>query len=202
MDIVLQDSLKKWWASDGNNTHAVNHPLDENSVVVELGGFDGSWVSRMNPKYKSKYYVLEPIKTFYDNINNKFSSDTNIKPIQVGISAEDKKSILYKNGDETTLHKQTGTKEEIQLWSLETLLENIGEDEIDFMQINIEGEEYPLLEDLINKDVIHKVKRMQIQFHTFVEGYGNRRLKIQEGLIKCGYTKVYDFPFVFECWEK
>lgn len=202
MDKILQESLKKWWSSDGNNTYAINHPLNENSVVVELGGFDGSWVSLMNPKYNSKFYVLEPIKSFYNNIVNRFSTSPNITPIHAGLSSEDKKTIIYKKGDETTLHKKVGVEEEIQLWSLETLLKNINEAEVDLMQINIEGEEYPLLENLINKDVIHNVKRIQIQFHTFVDDYENRRLKIREGLIKCGYKNVYNFPFVFECWEK
>ncbi len=201
MDSELKESLDKWWGSDGNNTHAIDHPINENSVVVEIGGFDGSWVARMIRKHNSKYYVLEPVKSFYDNINRRFNSLGNINVIHAGLSSKDETTTIHVNGDGTALHNQNGVAEEIKLWSIDTLLEHIDEDVIDLMQINIEGEEYPLLEELINNDKIGKIKRMQIQFHTFVDDYRNRRLKIQEGLSSRGFKKVYDFPFVFECWE-
>jgi len=202
IDSILKDSLNKWNDSNGNYTYSLLHPLNSDSIVVELGGYDGTWVSRMIPKYNCNYYVLEPIKSFYEKIVQRFESNEKIKVLNFGLSTENKESIIYLNGDETTLHKKIGEEEKIKLCTLEYLLESIGENYIDLIQINIEGEEYTLLEYLINNDILNKVKRMQIQFHTFVENCESRRLKIQEGLSKRGFKKIYDFPFVFECWEK
>ena len=51
----------------------------------------------------------------------------------------------------------------VELWSIEKLLELTGD--IDLIQINIEGEEYPLLEYMIKNDLIYKFKRLMIEFH-------------------------------------
>jgi hypothetical protein len=76
--------------------------------------------------------------------------------------------------------------------------ENI--EKIDLIKINIEGEEYPLLEWMLTSDDLVRFDNFLIQFHTFVDNFANRRLYIQEELHKKNYHQIFNFEMVFEGW--
>ena len=76
-----------------------------------------------------------------------------------------------------------------------------GKEHIDLLQINIEGEEYDLLEQMLEDGLILKFQNIQIQYHGGVKNYVERRLKIQERMSEW-FTKMYDYPFVFEGWKR
>ena len=75
---------------------------------------------------------------------------------------------------------------------------------IDLMQINIEGDEYDILEHWLKTGIINKIKILQIQFHNFpeIENHISRRKNIQLELKKNGYKLKYCFQWVWEAWEK
>ena len=35
--------VERWFADDGDNTLRLNYPLDENSVVFDVGAYKGAW---------------------------------------------------------------------------------------------------------------------------------------------------------------
>ena len=49
-----QESYKKWVQDKGDETHIINYPLNENSWVLELGGYKGIWTKRIFEKFKCK----------------------------------------------------------------------------------------------------------------------------------------------------
>jgi hypothetical protein len=65
----------------------------------------------------------------------------------------------------------------------------------------LEGEEFPLLENMIDTGSILKFNNIQVQFHTFIEDALEKRNNIQKGLEKNNFKKLYDYPFVFEAWS-
>lgn len=198
----MKDSLNNWLSSDGNNTYVVNHPLNESSIVIELGGYDGTWVSKIQNKYNSNIFVFEPVNNFYLSLINKFKDNNKIKIYNVGVSTEDKTDTIMVMNDATSRYITNGSPEKITLRSLTNILKQIPHDMIDIIQINIEGEEYPLLDHMLSNDnLINKFKRIQIQFHEWIEDSINKRNKIRESLIDKGFVEVYNFDFVFECWE-
>jgi len=96
------------------------------------------------------------------------------------------------NNDATdllNLDENNTSGEKIQIITLEKLMKDNNIEYIDLMQINIEGWEYPILEDWIKTGLIHKIKTLQIQFHPFegVEDPIGRRTKIQDSLASLGY---------------
>lgn len=203
----------EWNNDNGNNTHAINYPLNENSLVVDLGGCYGNWAAQIIAKYNPYVLLLEPIPDLYTNLGIRFAYNPKVKIINCGIAAEDRKDILYYNDDGTS--KYTGlnhTPVEVRLISPIRLLETIdtirrdgkgwayGQDRINLMQVNIEGEEYNLLDKMLEDNTVSRVDYLQIQFHTFIDNAETRRLKIQEGLSR-RFDKLYDYPFVFEGWK-
>jgi hypothetical protein len=85
---------------------------------------------------------------------------------------------------------------------MKSLLEYWGLDMVDLIQINIEGDEYPVLESLIEDGLINRFKNIQIQFHHGIDNDIERRNSIRNGLLKNGFKEKFNYPFVWESWTK
>lgn len=179
----------------------IQHDINDNSTVVELGGYKGRWSEKIKQLYNPKMFILEPIKEFYDDLKARFESEK-IKVLNVGVSTENKFVDFVVRDDSTSqyIDKKDSRTVTVELWSIDKLLEITGD--VDLVQVNIEGEEFPLLEYLLDTDLIYKFKKLMIEFHfEGKEGFPERRKKIQERLMENGYEKLWDYEWLFECWE-
>lgn len=195
----MEKGIDEWMSEGCYDTIWIEHDINENSTVLELGGYKGRWVEKIRQIYNPKIFILEPIKEYYEDLNNRFSSDK-IKVLNVGISTEDKFVEFYLKEDSTSQYIDSASNTElVELWSIEKLFELTGD--IDLVQMNIEGEEYPLLEYLIENDLIYKFKRLMIEFHfERRDNFSERRDNIQKKLAEKGYEKVWDYNWFFEYW--
>tara|TARA_R100001015_G_C4624124_1_gene182164 strand:- start:776 stop:1387 length:612 start_codon:yes stop_codon:yes gene_type:complete len=203
--MINRDSIKKWFADNGDITHNLNHNLNKNSIVLDIGGYTGVWASQILEKYGCHIYILEPVPDFYEVLERRFSNCPNISTKMVGVSSDISKEInIDLDGDATLcLHNSPSGAIKIRLSPIEEILEDFEIQEIDLVQINIEGAEYSVLEEWLRSGTITRFKKLQIQFHEV--GYADcivERAKIQNKLSDLGYTKVFDYPFVWEAWEK
>ena len=81
-----------------------------------------------------------------------------------------------------------------------TVIEDLDIQKIDLMKINIEGDEYKLLNHISKNEKITFTDQYQIQFHNFVEGAENKREKIISELKKT-HIRTWCYEFVWENWE-
>lgn len=199
---IQQTSNRKWFAENGNYTHAINYELNENSTVIDLGGFQGKWVDMLVGKlgFTPNIILVEPIPEYYDFLFQKYSNNPKITVLKYGVSTKNYEGILYLNSDGTSQYIEKGNPIKVNFITIEELLSKIGKTDIDLMQINIEGEEYPLLEQMLKNGTITKFKNIQIQYHTFIENAYERREKIREQMEEF-FNNTYNYPFVFEGWS-
>lgn len=108
------------------------------------------------------------------------------------------------NSDATRLVKDSTGNISIDLKTLEDLMSEFKINNIDLLQINIEGAEYDILENWIDTKIIEKIKTIQIQFHNFQEipNYIDRRDNIRNNLLKLGFKEKFNYQWVWECWTK
>jgi hypothetical protein len=100
---------------------------------------------------------------------------------------------LYGEGEET---------ENVRLRKIEDVMLENNLDLIHLVNVNCEGCEYPLLEDWIEKGLIHKFCNIQIEFHRrILPETIARRCRIQE-VLSTTFEKVYDFRFQWEHWRR
>jgi FkbM family methyltransferase len=196
------EMVSKWFADNGDNTHNINYDLNENSSIMDFGGYTGVWAEQMINKYNPNVYILEPIRQYFDIMVNKFSSNSKVSLLNVGVGNEDKIGKIYLKGDATSTCFENGDSVEIQIHTVETILKMWNLDYVDLLQINIEGDEYPLLESMIETGTINKFKNVQIQFHLGIKNDVERRDNIRNGLISNGYRNKFNYPFVWESWTK
>ena len=162
MDNVSE--ITRWFADKGDYTHNLNYYLNENSIVIDLGGYKGIWVEQMLKKYNCNFYIIEPLSEYYNLMVNKFKNNSNVYLLNVGISTENKKGIIYTNGDGSSSNTDNGKPIEVNFNTIESIFEIWNLKKIDLIQINIEGDEYPLLEQMIATGMIFKFKNIQISF--------------------------------------
>uniref|UniRef100_A0A6C0I068 Methyltransferase FkbM domain-containing protein n=1 Tax=viral metagenome TaxID=1070528 RepID=A0A6C0I068_9ZZZZ len=195
----------EWHSNNCDITHNLNHDLNENSIVFDIGGYTGKWTSQINDKFRSKIFIIEPILEFYRELENKFNHIENIKYKQVGIGVKNETCKINSiNGDATQIIHSDDGDITIQLETLETIMTFFDVKNIDFLQINIEGAEYDILENWIETKIIEKINTIQIQFHqlSYIPNVVERRDKIRENLQKLGYKEKFNYQWVWECWTK
>jgi len=195
-----RSEIEKWWAIDGNNTVAITYPLNENSVVIDLGGYHGMWAAQIIEKYNPYMVLVEPIPEFYGHLSNKFKGNPKVKLLNYGISTNSHQGKLFLSADGTSKYIQNSRPIDVNFITITEVLKEVDKDQIDLIQINIEGEEYSLLEQMLDMGTIKKFSNIQIQYHTFFEDAMERREKIQERMSEY-FDKIYDVPFVFEGWS-
>jgi FkbM family methyltransferase len=194
--------LTKWFSDNGDYTHNINYNLTEDSNIIDLGGYIGVWAQQMIDKYNPNIYILEPVPDFYEEMVTKFSNNNKVHLMNVGIGVEDKDGFIFMNGDGTSSNLSDGESIKVRFNTIDTVLEKWGLNEIDLIQINIEGDEYPLLEHMLSTGSINKFKNIQVQFHLGIENDVERRNKIRDGLKKNNFKINFDYPFVWESWAK
>jgi FkbM family methyltransferase len=202
----MSNAHERWGADKGDEIKVIDYPLNENSQVIELGGFHGLWTKRISQKFNCNVLVVEAIPDFYNKMVEEFDyylkeNRHKIKTENYGISTEEKEVTFAVDGDATSSYLNSSNKVTVKCLPLKHFLDKHNIEKVDLIQINVEGEEYPLLENWIESGLMNKIKFLQVQYHKFGEDYESRRNNIQEGLKKLGFTLRYEYPFVWESWE-
>ena len=192
----------RWVNDNGDYTHNITYNLTENSVIMDLGGYTGVWAQQMIEKYNPYVYILEPVTNFYEGMVTKFSNNNKVRLMNVGIGTENKDGFIFMSGDATSSNLTSGESITVKFNSIDTVLETWGLNQVDLIQINIEGDEYLLLENMLETGLINKFKNIQVQFHLGIENDVERRNKIRDGLVKNGFKNNFNYPFVWESWCK
>ena len=196
-----KERIKPWFAANGDKTLRLNYELNENSIVIDLGGYQGQWASDIYSMYSCRISVFEPYPDYYKIIKQRFSKNNKIDVYNFGLDRADKIAHLSVDNDASTIFKSDENSVAIQLKKATNFFKDHEFLEIDLMKVNIEGGEYDLLEHLIEEDFITIIDNIQVQFHDFVDNATERMNAIQNNLRKTHYI-TYQYEFVWENWKR
>jgi FkbM family methyltransferase len=162
-------SIGKWKEVDGDNTYAIDWPLDRSSVVFEVGAFKGRWAKQIIDKYGCEVHCFEPQDWAYNELLDLHNGNyPNLIPHHFALGIEDKQDVPmgeYETDACSFLH----VGERVQGTGVMVDASKILTYHVDLMMINIEGYEYELLRHLINTHAITKIQRLCVQYHTFAD---------------------------------
>jgi len=195
-----QRTFNKWFSSEGDTTFSLDYPLNQKSVVLDVGGYKGQWTSDIFSRFLCKVYLFEPVKEFADFSRDRFVHNKKIIIFDFGLSGITRKEDISLRNDESSL-LLPGEKRSIELKSLREFLNEKKIKEVDLISINIEGGEYELLEKILEEDMITRFKNIQIQFHRIGTDYNKKRDDIRKRLSET-HKQKYCFPWVWEAWTK
>jgi len=194
--------VDRFFFANGDSTLRVSYPLTKESVVLDIGGYKGDWAQVIFDEYHCHIHILEPVKEFVTILNNRFSGKPKIKVHPFAIGDRTRSVAISLNDNGSSMHpKETPSNiEKIQVVGVVDFFEIENFTVIDLMKINIEGEEYSLLEKMVEQRLHEKCKNLQIQFHSWIDNSKQLRDQIRKTL-SLTHELTYDFPFVWENWK-
>lgn len=180
----------------------LTYPLDQNSVVLDLGAYDCEWAKQICIRYGCNVHCFEPVSSCYAKAQKNIKGlEEIIHLYNFGLKNKTGFVNIFVNSDASSFHNITGVTEEVQVFSIIEVMKNRIFDFVDLIKMNIEGDEYEVLDALIEADMISRFGNLQIQFHRDVPGYIDKRNKIVDHLAQT-HKRTYNYDFVWENWEK
>jgi FkbM family methyltransferase len=189
-----------WVRIQGDKTLRLCYDLNLDSVVFDLGGYEGQWASDIFGKYCCTIHIFEPMPQFAENIKKRFAKNPKIIVHQFGLASESNKAKISQSQDTSSILIIDNNSVDIMLIKAIDFLKENKISHIDLMKMNIEGSEYDLLEHLIDTNYITKIKNIQVQFHDFVPNAEKRMKEIQQKLATT-HKLTYQYKFVWENWK-
>ena len=176
------------------------------SVVFDVGGYHGDFTYDISWLYGCTVHVFEPVNKFYNLIRNRFQSIPSIQVHPFGLSNKTEKVTFGMGEDSTGLYKLGSYKTTVQLKNIEEVVDDLSLTNIDLIKLNIEGGEYPLLEHCLEKQLVSKMKNIQVQFHQELgPGYWLQDTTDRRESIRNNLSQTHDLTFndewVWENWR-
>lgn len=194
-------TVKKWFADRGDETLRLDYPLEQTSVVFDVGGYLGDYADAIHRKYGCQVYVFEPVPAFYAACVKRFRDNPSITCLNYGLSSASGWFEMSLADDGSSFKKsEGGSTQKAQIRAITDVVSELGIDKIDLIKINIEGGEYDLLPAIVESGLINRIKFVQVQFHDFIAGAIENRQRIRASLQKT-HREMWNYEFVWESWE-
>ena len=193
-------AILAWRWHRGDSTLRVNYPLSSQSIVLDIGGYTGDWTYEISRRYGAKVYVYEPVPLSIAALRKRFYDSTNIVVADYGLSSVNGIREVVSIADASGAHRHGETRISCRFRDVNEVLTELAYPTVDLVKINIEGDEYDLLNRMLDTGWIGRCRELQIQFHSFIPDARNRREKIRSRLAKT-HQLTYDYYFVWENWK-
>lgn len=196
-------AANKWFRDKGDETLRLKYSLDQDSIVIDIGGYKGEYAESIYHKYGCHIYIYEPVKLNFLECAKRFSNNEKIKCLNYGLSDSSGSFYISDEDNGSSLIKNNTSRgcEKVFVKQFNEEIESLKLDHIDLLKMNVEGAEFLILPHIINnKKMITKIENIQIQFHTFYPNAKKLRDEIRAKLSET-HKEEWNYPFVWESWR-
>lgn len=195
--------VRRWFRDKGDDTLRLNYPLERNSTVLDVGGYQGDFTAAIHARYGCRVFIFEPIPNFYESCTERFSKVPEVVCLNYGLGEKDGIFNITDAGDASSFIRSSENMSALsaQIRGIANVWHELDLGTVSLMKINIEGGEYDLLTALIDSGLVQKVKHLQIQFHNFVDNAIERRQLIRQRLSNT-HEEMWNYEFVWEGWRR
>lgn len=195
--------LEQWYKDDPHSLkRSTFDHLGIDSIVFDLGGYEGQWSSDIYARYCSKIHVFEPVKIYADLIQARFFNNPDIIVHPFGLGHDDLQlEISVDAFASSVFNKKTSERELIKIKKFLSFTSENKIETIDLIKINIEGSEFELLEYLAQENYLKNINGLLVQFHSFVPNANERMKAIQQKLIVT-HEPIFQYDFIWEYWQR
>lgn len=154
------------WESESQR---YEYPLNSESVVIDAGGYQGSFSETLFRKYGCTIHCFEPV--FYREVRNRLLAyEGRIWTYPMAIGGSDRELVFRIKGDMTGRWADDGEEISVPCISVRALWNKLNLSAVALMKLNVEGMEYEIIDSLCNTGLINKVDNLQVQFHDVIGG--------------------------------
>ncbi|MFC1932958.1 FkbM family methyltransferase [Chloroflexota bacterium] len=182
-----------------NREYSDFFPFYEDSVIVDVGAHYGyfSLFASKNSDRNSSIIAIEPVKENYEILCKNITDCglSNIKTVNMALSDTQGIQDIFKSRSHncSSFSKDSNLlsshqSEKVETLTLSDLFEKFNLQRIDFVKMDCEGAEYPVLLNS-DTDTLSRIRTISIEFHDLKtkEFTGNR---LARHLEKCGFRIV------------
>lgn len=198
---AYRNVLACWNADGGDSRFRFDYDLTADSVVLDVGGYEGQWASDLHARQRCRIHIFEPVREFADAIGARFSRNPDIDVHAFALGAENRRETISLAGASSSVHKRRQTQTDVEFRDVSEWFEENAMYEVALMKINIEGGEYELLERMLDTRLVRRIANMQIQFHYFVENADTKMAAIQTRLATT-HALTWQYRFIWENWKR
>jgi len=196
------------WCGAVNANPDLLHEADigADSVVVDAGAYIGEWAQDIMDRYNPTIHAFEPDPRNYRRLEEKARSCPRIIAYSYGLGDRTERvrmtleflgSSMFPGAEQ----QNDVPSAEVEIRDITEVWQSLGLDRVDLMKINIEGAEFPLLERMLDADLLRQVDCFLIQFHEWHPGAYGRRRNIRKALSR-SHKLAWDHHFVWEKWVR
>ena len=78
--------IQEWRNIKGDQTLRLDYDLNQNSLVLDVGGYEGQWSSDIYSRYRCKIIIFEPVAEFASAIKKRFNANDDITVCPFGLA--------------------------------------------------------------------------------------------------------------------
>lgn len=202
---------KLYWHSrflqaGGDNQFLFNFDLNQDSVVFDIGSYDGEYFQEISRRYSCYIHAFEPVPSFYNYstrfLPNKIEERDLYKVVinNFALGKVDETFPITLSNNASSAFIKGGEQVNCSKISFANYVQTKNVGRIDLLKVNCEGGEYELLETIIEHDWLSKIDNIIIQFHLIPEIPVEARQTIVDKLAET-HDVVFSFPFIWEGWK-
>lgn len=149
----------------------LNNYLKNANIVFDVGANVGDWAElalKIDPKIK--VHCFEPCQKTFSQLLEKFNQNSSVVLNNVGLGLKKEKKIFYTSSQDSTVgslyERNLGDscKETVNLNSLDGYCFENNISQIDFLKIDVEGNEFDVLKGASKMLVGNKIKFIQFEY--------------------------------------
>jgi FkbM family methyltransferase len=195
---LLSDN-QKFWQDGGNDVLYSAAEIQEKNVIV-LGGYLGDSVNRYLKLGAQTVDVFEPAPAFFEKLQEKFHLVPQVSLTDKAAWIRDEALEFWLDGDGTGFSGREGTTVTVEGISFSTWLSRQEKSRDFFIEINIEGSEYAVIEDLLSTGTVNRLSTILVQFHNFAPESELQRALLRSKLATT-HSETMNYPWVWEKWS-
>jgi FkbM family methyltransferase len=194
--------LRDWRRTDGDRTMRLDYDLSAESIVLDVGGYEGQWASDIFGRFACRIEVFEPVPSYAARIARRFERNAKVTVHPFGLATRDERARASLAADSTShVRSPSGDEIEIELRGAAAVFRDLGLERVDLMKLNIEGAEYALLDHLIDSGLIAGITDLQVQFHDVGPGSADALARLRARIAQT-HEPTFVFDFVWENWRR
>jgi FkbM family methyltransferase len=193
--------VAQFYTDGGDARLRFDYDLGPDSLVLDLGGYEGQWASDLYGRRRCRIEIFEPVPRFAAAIAERFRFNPDIRVHALALGGATRIETLSIAGASSSAYKAKAATEDVRFVDVAQWFEEQRLGDVRLMKINIEGGEYELLERMLECGLTARVADLQIQFHNFSPDAAERMAAIQRGLAAT-HRPTYQYRFVWENWRR
>lgn len=197
----MTDSITTWREKDGDNTYALDWPINADSIVWEIGGYEGRWAAQIAEKFDPTIEIFEPQTWAFNKLAQRFWGKEKVRLHPYGLWIDS--AVLPMSHYETdgaSLMNEGGLTADGVFEDIFGILKAEPND-IDLALMNIEGAEFILIPYMVGLGLMKRFRYFWCQFHTFADPSGRRKGEIYNG-VQLTHRVIWDFYPTAVAWER